>query len=172
MTHQLRAQLTIAAAVIFFIGATAFGFNLLTKSADTTSDAPTCEARTVSAGQDVTTNLIKVNVFNASERSGLASKVNIALQRNGFLGGRIGNSTGGITTKTVAIVTKDKDDPQVKLLAEQFKDTAEYAAPTPTTGSDLTVVVGDDYKGLAKDAPRSVKSDRRLDFCLPLVAVN
>jgi hypothetical protein len=36
----------------------------------------------------------------------------------------------------------------------------------------MTVVVGDDYSGLLKKAPRSMKSDRRLNFCLPIVTVN
>ncbi len=170
--NRLRAQLTMVAAVILFFGGTAYGVKLLTRPADTSGNGPTCDARTVAAGQNLTTNLIKVNVFNASQRSGLANKVNIALQRKGFLGGRIGNSTSGITTKKVVIVTSDKTDPQVKLLAAQFKDKPDYVAPKSDDGTDMTVVVGDDYRGLVKKAPRSVKSDRRLDFCLPIVTVN
>lgn len=169
---RLTAQLTMVAAVIVFFGGTLFGFRMLTAPAAPISKAPTCDSRTVTSGQDVTTNLIKVNVYNASSRSGLANKVNIALQRNGFLGGSIGNSTSGITTKTVAILTADKSDPQVVLLAKQFKDKPEYVAPGTSSSTGVTIVVGDDYKGLAKKPPRSVKSDRTLQFCLPIVTVN
>lgn len=170
--RRTAAQLTMVAAVIVFLGGTLFGFKMLTKPVDTTSNAPTCDTHTVSPGENVTPNLVKVNVFNASQRSGLANKVNIALQRVGFLGGRIGNSTSGITTKTVTIVTADKNDPQVKLLAAQFKDKPSYEAPKTTGEDGVTIVVGDDYKGLAEKPPRSVKADRNLTFCLPIVTVN
>lgn len=170
--NRATAQLTLAVSVIVFFGGALFGFKMLTKPADTTSNAPTCDSRTVSSGEDVTTNLIKVNVYNASSRSGLANKVNIALQRNGFLGGSIGNSTSGITTKKVAIITADESNPQVKLLAEQFKDKPEYVTPKSASTDGVTIVVGDDYSGLAKKPPRSIKSDRTLQFCLPIVTVN
>lgn len=170
--RRLTAQLTMVGAVIVFIGGSLFGFRMLTKPADTSSNVPTCDSRTVSAGESVTTNLIKVNVLNASRRIGLANEVNIALQRKGFLGGTIGNSTSGITTKTIAIVTADKTDPQVKLLSGQFKNKPRYATPKSASNGGITIVLGDDYKGLVKKSPRAVKSDRTLQFCLPIVTVN
>lgn len=167
--NKLRTQLTLAAAVVLFLGGTAYGVKLATAPADTASTGPTCEARTVKSGENVTPNLIKVNVFNSSQRSGLANRVNINLQRKGFLGGKIGNSTGGITTRTVTIVTTDKNSPTVQLVARQFKDEVKFAGPKETLAGGVTVVVGDDYNGLKKKASRAVKSDRSLDFCLPIV---
>ncbi|MBC7593836.1 MAG: LytR C-terminal domain-containing protein [Kineosporiaceae bacterium] len=169
--NRPTAQLTLAAVVVVFLASTAYGVKLVTAPVATTAAGPTCEARTVKAGENVTPNLVKVNVFNASQRSGLANRVNINLQRRGFLGGKIGNDTGGIATKTVTIITSDRADPQVKLLAAQFKDKARYAAPKDTLGSGVTIIVGDGYSGLASKASRSVKSDRTLQFCLPIVPV-
>ena len=169
--NRLRAQLTLAAAAVVFLGSTAYGVKLVTAPADTTASGPTCDPRTVKAGEDVTPNLIKVNVFNASQRSGLANRVNIDLQRRGFLGGKIGNDTGGIATKRITIITSDPKSPQVKLVADQFKDKVRYAAPKSKLAGGVTLVVGDDYAGLGKKSARSVKSDRTLQFCLPLVPI-
>ncbi|MEO6471800.1 MAG: LytR C-terminal domain-containing protein, partial [Aeromicrobium sp.] len=122
---RAKAQITMAAAAVIFLGGTAYGAQLLTAKSDPAADGPTCEPRTVKAGEDVTSNLVTVNVYNASQRSGLANRVNINLQRNGFLGGHIGNADDvldkDVQGNAVAIVTADKDDPQVKLVAEQFK---------------------------------------------------
>lgn len=169
--NRLTSQLTLATAAVVFLGGTAYGVKLVTAPADTGPEGPTCEPRTVKAGEEVTPNLIKVNIFNASQRSGLANRVNINLQRKGFLGGNIGNNTGGIKTNTVTIVTSDKDSPQVQLVSKQFKDKVQFAAPKQTLSTGVTVVVGDDYKGLVKKASRAVKSDRKLEFCLPIVEV-
>jgi hypothetical protein len=168
---RLRTQLTLAAAAILFFGGTAYGVKLVTAPTGKGPEGPTCEARTVKKGEAVTPNLVKVNVFNASQRSGLANRVNINLQRKGFLGGNIGNSTGGITTKTVTIVTTDKNNPKVRLVARQFKNKVHFAAPKETLSSGVTVVVGDDYNGLLKMSSRAVKSDRTLQFCLPIVPI-
>ena len=174
--NRLRTQLVLVAAAIIFFGGTAYGMKLLTKPANPTSDAPTCDARTVNSGDDLTTNLITVNVYNASQVSGRANRVNINLQRNGFLGGQAGNAndilTGNAPSNTVVIVTADKNDPQVKLVAAQFKDKVTYAAPQKDLAKGVSIVVGDNYDGLAKKPPRSVKSDRTLNFCLPIVTVS
>ena len=167
--NRPTAQLTLAVVVVVFLGSTAYGVKLVTAPAETTAAGPTCETRTVKTGEDVTPNLVKVNVFNASQRSGLANRVNINLQRRGFLGGIIGNDTGGISTKTITIVTSDRNSPQVKLVAAQFKNKAQYAAPKSKLAGGVTIVVGDDYAGLGKKSGRSVKSDRTLQFCLPIV---
>ena len=171
--NKLTSQLTLAAAAVVFLGGTAYGVKLATAPADTTPPGPTCEARTVAAGEPVTANLVKVNVYNSSERSGLANRVNINLQRKGFLGGKIGNASdlGEIPVKHVTIVTNDRDEPQAKLLAAQFKDDVGFAPPKGDLDDGVTIVVGDDYNGLKGKAARSVKADRVLQFCLPIVPV-
>lgn len=173
---RLRARLTLLATVILFLGGTAYGYSLLTQSTSTAVAGPTCEPKTITAGQDVTTNLIKVNVYNASFKSGLATSVNIALQRNGFLAGLSDNAakvmTRALPSNTVAIVTTDKTDPQVKLVAAQFRQKVIYVAPLANAPSGVNVVVNSDWKSLASKPLRAVKSDRTLNFCLATVTVN
>ncbi len=90
-TRAYRALTLVVAAAIFAFGGIT-GFRLLTSSADTADPAPTCTNKTVKKGEQLDSNLVTVNVFNASTRSGLANRVTINLQTNGFLGGAIGNN--------------------------------------------------------------------------------
>ena len=161
---------TIIAAVVLFVAGLLVGFKLLTASADTFDDAPTCENRTVTEGQKLTSNLVTVNVFNASQRAGLANRVSINLQGRGFLAGTVANSTSEVKPDGVAILTDDREDPRVKLVAEQFDD-VEFAEPDIRATEGVTVIVGDGYEDLV-DGPRDIESDRTITVCVPAVDVS
>ena len=167
MTARRVVVLTVAA--VLFLGGLGTGVKLLTASADTVTAAPTCEDKTVNAGEKLTSNLVTVNVFNASRRAGLANRVTINLQRNGFLGGQIGNSTSAAKPSRVAILTSDRNDPRVKLVAAQFHDQVTYAEPDIKVDSGVTVIVGDDYTGLKKKAESSVTASQAVTMCVPTV---
>ena len=168
MTRTHRASTIFVAFVLF--GAGLFvGFKLLTASADTFDEAPTCEDRTIAEGEKLTSNLVTVNVYNASQRAGLANRVGINLQRRGFLAGTVANSTSEVKPGAVAILTDDRDDPRVKLVAQQF-GTVEFAEPDINAPEGVTVIVGDDYRDLV-DAPRDIESDRTITACVPTVEV-
>jgi LytR cell envelope-related transcriptional attenuator len=168
MTARSGGGGTIVLAGILFVVGLFVGYQLLTASADTFDEAPTCENRTVAKGEKLTSNLVTVNVYNASQRSGLANRVGINLQRRGFLAGTVANSTSEVKPGGVAILTDDRDDPRVKLLAEQFDD-VEFAEPDINVPEGVTVIVGDDYKELVDDAPREIESDRSITVCVPTV---
>jgi hypothetical protein len=161
--------LTVAAAIFAFGGIT--GFRLLTSSADTADPAPTCTTKTVAKGEPLDSNLVTVNVFNASTRSGLANRVTINLQSNGFLGGTIGNNESATKPRRVAILTDDPRDPRVRLVAQQFKDEVAFRKPDISVGSGVIVIVGDDYSGLRSEAPTKITSDREITACVPHVAL-
>ena len=168
MTQTHRGT-TIFVAVVLFVVGVFVGFKLLTASADTFDEAPTCDDRTIAEGEKLTSNLVTVNVYNASQRAGLANRVSINLQRRGFLAGTVANSTSEVKPGGVAILTDDRDDPRVKLVAEQFGD-VEFAEPDINAPEGVTVVVGDDYRDLV-DAPREIESDRPISVCVPTVEV-
>ncbi len=165
-THR---GMTIFVSVVLFAAGLFVGFKLLTASADTFDEAPTCEDRTVAEGEKLTSNLVTVNVYNASQRAGLANRVGINLQRRGFLAGTVANSTSEVKPGSVAILTDDRDDPRVKLVAQQFGD-VEFAEPDINAPEGVTVIVGDDYKDLV-EAPRDIESDRTITACVPTVEV-
>jgi len=164
-----KPAITVTALVLLFLGGTFGGFQLLTSGANTVADpTPTCENRTVKAGDDLTTNFVKVNVYNSGQRSGQANRVQINLQRNGFLAGKIGNSPGGLKAKTVTIITDDPKASEVVLVAKQFKNKVSYEAPTTSLEDGVTIVVGDDFDGLEKEPSRSVKASKDLTVCVPI----
>ena len=169
MNQTHKGATVFASAVILVVGLVV-GFKLLTASADTFDEAPTCEDRTVAEGDKLTSNLVTVNVYNASQRAGLANRVGINLQRRGFLAGTVANSTSEVKPGGVAILTDDQNDPRVKLVAQQFND-VEFAEPDIDVQDGVTVIVGDDYKDLVKDAPNDIESDRAITVCVPTVDV-
>ncbi|MBD8608594.1 LytR C-terminal domain-containing protein [Aeromicrobium fastidiosum] len=160
--------LTVATAV-FLLGGVV-GFRLLTASTgDAVEAAPTCRNEVITAGDPIDSNVITVNVFNASSRSGLANRALIELQANGFRGGQIGNSDSAAAPRRVAILTDTPDDPRVALVAAQFKDKVEYAAPDITVEDGIIVVVGDRYRGLKTGAATSTTSATDMTVCVPVV---
>jgi hypothetical protein len=162
----MNKNLPVALAAVVFVGGTLAGVKLLT-AAPEKSDAPTCQTLTAKAGSKLRTNLVTVNVLNASERAGLANRVLIDLQSNGFMGGSKGNTTD-VTPKRVAIVTADRTDPRVKLVAKQFKDNVKYTKPKSGVAENgVTVVVGPNYSGLKKKAASSVRTDQDISVCVP-----
>jgi hypothetical protein len=167
MTSRHPAAVMAAAVVVFLVGSI-YGFKLLTADADTGDDGPTCESRTVAAGDDLTSNLVAVDVYNASQRAGLANRVSINLQRRGFLAGKVSNSTSKVEPKAAAILTADRRDPRVQLVAQQLGPKVQYAEPDMPTTDNVVVVVGDDYKGLAK-APTKVRAASAVTVCVPIV---
>lgn len=172
MSFARTSTVLLVAALVFVVGLFV-GFRLLTAKADTADAAPpTCTNRTIAEGDKLTSNLVKVNVYNASTRSGLANRLTINLQRKNFLGGTIGNSTSAAKPRNIAILTDDKDDPRVRLVAAQLKGEVAYEKPDIQVDGGVTVVVGDDYddKGaVKKKAPTTVKSDRPITVCVTTV---
>ncbi|MCW2829544.1 MAG: hypothetical protein JWP31_236 [Aeromicrobium sp.] len=170
MTSHRRVATLGVSTVVFVVGGLT-GVKLVTQGTDPVEAAPTCEPTTVPAGAKLNSNDVKVNVFNASERSGLANRVTIDLQANGFQGGAIGNNESTTAPDRVAILTKDRRDPRVRLVAEQFRDKVTYAEPDVTVGDGVVVIVGDDYRGLRREAATAVRTDRDLPVCTPVVQV-
>ncbi|WP_162891354.1 LytR C-terminal domain-containing protein [Aeromicrobium sp. A1-2] len=161
--------MTLLAAAVVLVFGTVTGFQLLTSRADTVDPVPTCTNTTVKDGEVLNSNLVTINVFNASTRSGLANRATIDLQANGFLGGEIGNSDSATKPSRVAILTDDPKDPRVRLVAKQFKDKVKYAEPDIAVEDGVVVIVGNKYSGLDSKASTKVTSDRTIQACVPVV---
>lgn len=167
----MRRNLTlIGSAVVFVIGLFA-GFQMLIAKPPEPPPPPTCENKTVAAGSELTSNLVTVNVFNASSRSGLANRVNINLQRNGFLGGEIGNDVSAAADAPVTILTNDRKDPRVRLVAAQFRNKVAYAVPDIAVKEGVVIVIGDDFTKLRSEPPHSIVAATEVTTCVPVVAL-
>ncbi|MDR7085280.1 hypothetical protein J2X11_000119 [Aeromicrobium panaciterrae] len=160
----------VGSAVVFVVGLIA-GFQMLLAKPPEPTVAATCEARTVKAGDKLTSNLITVNVFNASKKSGLANRVNINLQRNGFLGGEIGNSNSGAKPAPVTILTNDPNDPRVELVAAQFMNNVDYSVPDIAVKEGVVIVIGDGFTKLKGKPVRSIVASTDVTTCVPIVAL-
>lgn len=159
----------LVAAVVVFVAGAVLGLKLVTQSAEVISSAPTCETRTVAVGEDLTANLVRVNVYNASRTAGLADRVSRLLQQRNFLPGTIANNPTDFTTDDIVIVADDADDPRVKLVQAQFAGDATVKQGTVPGVEGVSVLVGKNYakKQLAKKAPSAMKSDRSITSCIP-----
>jgi len=168
--RRLTRMLTLAVAAAIFVVGGVVGFELLTQGTDKVAQAETCTASVITAGSELNSNVVTVNVFNASNRSGLANRALIELQANGFLGGQIGNSTSATKPNRVAILTADAEDPRVKLVAAQFRDKVEFAPADLTVDEGIVIVVGDNYRGLKKKAAvTTITTDRDIPVCVPVI---
>ena len=165
-----RALTLIGSAVVFVVGTVA-GFQMLIAKPDQPPEAASCQETKVAAGEALTSNVVTVNVFNASKASGRANRVNINLQRNGFLGGQIGNSTSAAKPARVTILTNEPDDPRVKLVAAQFQDKVAYAVPDITVKQGVVIVIGDGFTRLKGKPPRSIVAATDVSTCVPVVAL-
>lgn len=168
--HAAGAATLALAAVIFLIGGFV-GLRLLTASPEKAVATPTCKSSVVTAGSELDSNVVTINVFNASGRSGFANRALINLQANGFLGGQIGNSASATKPKRVAILTSDPDDPRVKLVAAQFKDEVDYAPADIQVEDGVIVVIGGDFGGLKSDPKTTITTDRDIAVCTPVVTL-
>ena len=168
--RRLTRVLTLVVAIAVFVTGSVVGFRLLTQGTDDVVQAETCTSSVVTAGSELNSNVVTVNVFNASTRSGLANRALIDLQANGFLGGQIGNSTSATKPNRVAILTADAEDPRVKLVAAQFRDKVEFAPADLTVDEGIVIVVGDNYRGLKKKAAvTTITTDRDIPVCVPVI---
>lgn len=165
---SLAGPLTVLGAVAVLVVGTIVGLRLLTASAEIeVLDA--CEDRTVQVGEPVSPAFVPVDVFNASQRAGLANRVSINLQRRGFLPGQVGNSPMEVESEGVTIVTDTPEDPRVRLLAAQFGD-VEFVPPAGSDASEnIVVIVGNDTnQNLVDGAPTEVEADVPVTVCLPV----
>lgn len=164
--------LLIVAAVVVFLGGALVGMKLLTQGAEVTSSAPTCEPRTVREGEELTPNLVRVNVYNASRIAGLADRVSRQLQQRNFLPGAIANNPTELGTDDVVVVADDPKDPRVQLVVAQFAGKVTVQ-PGEIPGTDgVSVLVGKNYdgrklKGKTKD---TVTVDRVITSCVPIAS--
>lgn len=172
--NVLMSRLTMAFVVVIFIGGVVLGSVLLFQPASTQVEEDPCNSQTVDKGDDLTTNLVTLNIFNSGKKAGLANRVSINLQRKGFLAGEIGNAPDGNKTKNVTVVAKDPDHPAATLVSKQFKGKVKIQKPAEgfpaedLSDQGIAVVVGPQYGGIKKKAPRKVGSDRQISVCVPL----
>ena len=150
-------------AFVLFVGGLYGGWRLLT---DPPGGDPVyaCTSRTVRAGEQLPTSLVAVDVFNGGDTEGVAGRVSTALQERGFRPGAIANNPSSIKPAAVTILTTDKADPRVQLVAKQFSK-VEYREPDVALGSGVTVLIGDDFTTLRPAGATSIRATSDVTVC-------
>jgi hypothetical protein len=154
----------VALAVVVLIAGWFIGWRLLRGGGSMDEYVPTCKTQTVKAGEDLASNLVTVDVYNASDRGGLANTVSTALQARGFRQGAVANSPSQIKPLTVTVLALNESDPRVQLVAQQF-DKVDLREPDFSTSSGVAVLVGPDFEGLKDDAPTTIKAASEVSVC-------
>jgi hypothetical protein len=152
----------VALAFVVFVGGLFGGWRLLTHSPG--DGVYACTPQTVRAGEPLPSSMVAVDVFNGGETEGIAERVSTALQARGFRPGAIANSPSVVEPTAVTILTPDKSDPRVQLVARQFAK-VEYREPDITLGSAVTVLIGDDFTTLRPDGATSIEATSDVTVC-------
>lgn len=163
-------RLVVAGAVGVFAGGALLGVNLAFSQPESVAEEPACEVREIAPGEVLSSNLVMVDVYNASQRAGLANRVKINLERRGFLGGITQNNPGKLTPRNVAVLTADPQDPRAKLVAAQFKGQVKRIKPDFPMENDIAVLVGRDYGGFKK-ARTKLRTDSAVTVCVPAITL-
>ncbi len=167
-SRRLSTAITLAVLVALLVIGAVAGFNALfapIPDARGPAASPVCTPTQVSAGKRITSREVTVSVFNASDRSGLASETLNALADRGFQPGDAGNAPGGTGVRFVQVWSTEEDDAAARLVARQFGPRVVVRVGDDL-GVGVDVVVGPRFRGLVK-APRSIRSSARQEVCVP-----
>jgi len=131
------------------------------KSADTG-----CTQQEKQVQQVLTRKDVQVSVFNAGSRSGLASSTLDKVEAAGFVAGNAGNAPGTADVRRAVVWTTKQDDYSAKLVALAFGPNTQVEVTTTDLGPGVDVLVGNGFRGLAKQAPRQIKLPKPVETCI------
>jgi hypothetical protein len=136
---------------------------------EATAEEPTeeCTIEEVDAGEKLRSKQVRVSVFNAGTRAGLAGQTLDALLNRGFLPGDIGNAPPDLNVRRAQVWSSVEGDPAARLVARQFGKNVKVRYVEDPPGTGVNVVVGDGFDGLRK-APRAMAVKTSREVCVPV----
>ena len=163
MASRTVTGVTLGVLSVLLVVGAVVGWRFLTAplpgEEDGTQSAGACTSE-LAAGEEVAATEVRVSVFNAGTRQGLAEYVRTALTRRGFLAGEIGNAPSDLRdVARVVVYAPDERDPAARLVALQFGERTRVVASDDDLGPGVDVVVGNGYQWLARGAPRTLTAE-------------
>jgi hypothetical protein len=128
--------------------------------------SPTCSSKQKQVQRVLTRKDVQVSVFNAGDRSGLASETLQKVQKAGFIGGNSGNAPGTAQVPRAAVWTTKENDYSAKLVALAFGPHTPVVVTTTDLGPGIDVLVGNKFKGLDGKAPRQITLPKPIQTCV------
>ena len=171
-SRHLTTAVTMAALCVILVIGAVVGFNTLfaplpgAEDEPSAAASPTCDPSTVKEGERLRSTQVTVNVYNAGDRSGLAGAVSDSFRSRGFVTGQIGNAPKGSKVVRAQVWVAEGEEGAGRLVARQIGPRVPVVTPDEDLADGVDVLVGNGYRGLARNAPRSivVKSDQT-DAC-------
>ena len=170
MGRRALTATTLTVLVALLVVAALYGWQSLSSPEDgtTTAQGPKHSrkcAHGLKKGDVVRSSEVRVSVFNAGTRSGLAGQTQDRLVGRGFIRGDVGNAPAGFgTVLKVRVLARKVDDPAARLVARQFGLRTVIQATKQDLGPGVDVIVGNDYSGLV-EAPRQLKATSNGSGC-------
>ncbi len=159
-SYAVRRHLLTAVTLMVLVGLVAVGgyygyqslFSPVEDDVTATQGDRRCEDG-LAKGETVRTRDVTVTVLNAGSRAGLAGQVQEQLVGRGFLAGTTDNAPDDQAVRFVRVLAPSRKDPAARLVAEQFGKGTFVQRTRTDLGPGVDVIVGDRFRGLAKDAP-------------------
>jgi LytR cell envelope-related transcriptional attenuator len=165
MVRGVRTTLTLVFLAALLAAAAFWGWDAAMEPLPETAEAPVCEDTPVATGQKVYPDQVIVSVYNASARSGLATRTSDLFVDQGFVEGDGGNAPRGTTIQDAQIWTSDPQSPAVRLV-RSYLGPAASVVDGEQLGLGVVVVVGEEFGELTK-GKKSIKTLQDGFICSP-----
>ena len=170
--RRLTAGITMLVLVGILVAGAVMGWRFLVggtgSAADPAAEASpsACVSADTAGPQRLRSEQVRVSVYNAGSRSGMANSTLDALLRRGFVAGDAANAPDGVKVRWVQVWTTEEDDPRARLVALQFGKRTRVVVTEEELGPGVDVIVGNRFDRLKK-APRSVRLESAAEACVP-----
>lgn len=111
---------------------------------------------------------VEVSVFNAGDRSGLAGRTMMQLERRGFKPGQVANAPSRMHVRRAVVHTTKRHDPAARLVARHLGRRVRVVVARRKSGPGINVFVGNHFRRLARHAPRRVRLPKPITQCVPV----
>jgi hypothetical protein len=157
--------LVVLAAVLCLMGYLGVKQALKPFPSGKSSATPTCTAHKQVA-KFLTRHDVQVSVFNAGDRSGLASETLDKVEAAGFVAGNAGNAPGTAEVRRAVVWTTKPNDYSAKLAALAFGPSTQVVVTKTDLGPGVDVLVGNRFHGLDKRAASRIRLPRPVETCV------
>jgi hypothetical protein len=165
MNAHVKTMLTLVVLGVLLLFGVTWGWSAMTKPFPQKSASEPCNDVVYHDGQRISPPLVMVNVYNASNRNGLAERTMAGFENQGFGPGSVGNAPKGRDVTYAQVWTKDPSRPDVKLVASRLGPRATVVKRAGGT-QGVVVVVGTKFEKLVRGKP-SVKVTGDVTVCSP-----
>ncbi len=165
MPRGLRTALTLSALVALIIVGGMWGWASFTEPFPERAGPKACTDTTIAAGDSLTPEKVLVDVYNASDRVGLAGRTADELRTAGFVVGRTSDAPDGTSVRVAEIWTNKPKGPEAKLLRSYLGKGAKIRNAKPIDAG-TTLVVGPKFKKVTK-GKKSLELSQDTVICVP-----